>query len=71
MSEIVLASEESIVSAMKLIWERMKVVVEPSAAVPLAAILEGNLDVRGKSVAIVFSGGNVDLTRLPWAYPMT
>jgi len=66
-SEIALASEEGIAAAMKLIWERMKLVVEPSAAVPLAAILEGNLPVRGKSVAIVLSGGNVDLTRLPWA----
>jgi threonine dehydratase len=65
-SEIALASEEGIVAAMRLLWERMKLVVEPSAAVPLAAILEGNLDVRGKRVAIVLSGGNVDLTRLPW-----
>ena len=45
--EIVTTSEEAIIRAMKLIWERMKIVVEPSAAVPLAAILEGKLEVRG------------------------
>jgi threonine dehydratase len=66
-SQIVTTSEESIVSAMRLVWERMKVVIEPSAAVPLAALLEGKLDVRGKRVAIVLSGGNVDLDSLPWA----
>jgi threonine dehydratase len=65
-SAIVTASEEAIVSAMRLVWERMKVVIEPSAAVPLAAIMEGRLDVKGRRVAIVFSGGNVDLDALPW-----
>jgi threonine dehydratase len=65
-SEIITTSEESIVSAMRLVWERMKVVIEPSAAVPLAALLEGKLDVRGRRVAIVLSGGNVDLDALPW-----
>jgi threonine dehydratase len=64
--DIVLASEESIVRAMRLVWERMKIVIEPSAAVPLAAILEGNLDVKGKKVGIILSGGNVDLDKLPW-----
>lgn len=65
-SEIVTTSEEAIVRAMRLVWERMKVVIEPSAAVPLAAIMEGKLDVQGKRVAIVLSGGNVDLDALPW-----
>ena len=65
-SAIVTTSEEAIVRAMRLVWERMKVVIEASAAVPLAAIMEGKLDVRGKRVAIVFSGGNVDLDALPW-----
>jgi threonine dehydratase len=65
-SEIVTTSEESIIRAMRLVWERMKVVIEPSAAVPLAALLEGKLDVKGKRVGIVFSGGNVDLDALPW-----
>jgi threonine dehydratase len=65
-SEIVTTTEESIIRAMRLVWERMKVVIEPSAAVPLAAVLEGKLDIRGKRVAIVLSGGNVDLDALPW-----
>ncbi|HTO21270.1 MAG TPA: pyridoxal-phosphate dependent enzyme [Spirochaetia bacterium] len=65
-SDIVTTSEEAIVSAMRLVWERMKVVIEPSAAVPLAAILEGKLDVRGSRAALIFSGGNVDLDLLPW-----
>jgi threonine dehydratase len=63
---IVTTSEEAIVRAMRLVWERMKVVIEASAAVPLAAIMEGKLDVKGKRVAIIFSGGNVDLDALPW-----
>jgi threonine dehydratase len=44
----------------------MKIVIEPSAAVPLAAIIEGRLDVRGLRVALILSGGNVDLDALPW-----
>ncbi len=65
-SQIITCSEQSIIDTMKLVWERMKIIIEPSSAVPLAALLEGNLDVRGKAVAIIFSGGNVDLTKLPW-----
>jgi threonine dehydratase len=60
------ASEEGIVRAMRMIWERMKIIVEPSAAVPLACLLEHTLDVGGMRVGIVLSGGNVDLDRLPW-----
>jgi threonine dehydratase len=65
-SEIVTTSEEAIVRAMRFVWERMKLVIEPSAAVPLAAMMEEKLDVRGKRVGIVLSGGNVDLNVLPW-----
>ena len=65
-SDIVTAGEESIARATRLVWERMKIVIEPSAAVPLASILEGKLDVRGKRVAVILSGGNVDLDALPW-----
>jgi threonine dehydratase len=65
-AKIVTATEEAIVQAMKLIWERMKIVVEPSGAVPLAAILEGKLELRGLRTAIILSGGNVDLDTLPW-----
>jgi threonine dehydratase len=65
-ADIVTVSEDAIVQAMRFTWERMKTVIEPSAAVPLAAIFEGKLDVRGLRVAIVLSGGNVDLDNLPW-----
>ncbi len=51
---------------MRLIWERMKIVIEPSAAVPLAAMLENKVEVKGKTVGIILSGGNVDLDSLPW-----
>jgi threonine dehydratase len=64
--EVVTVEEESIVEAMRLVWERMKLVIEPSAAVPLAALLEGTVPVAGKRVGIVLSGGNVDLGSLPW-----
>jgi threonine dehydratase len=64
--DIVTVSEEGIVRAMRTIWERMKLIVEPSAAVPLGALLEGKLDVKGKKVGIILSGGNVDLDELPW-----
>jgi threonine dehydratase len=63
---IVTVSEAGIVRAMRLIWERMKLVVEPSSAVPLAALLEGGVDLGGRRVGIILSGGNVDLDRLPW-----
>ncbi len=65
-SEIVTVGETAIVEAMRLIFERMKIVVEPSAAVPLAAVLEKKIDVSGKKAGIILSGGNVDLDRLPW-----
>lgn len=64
--EIVTVSEEKIVEAMRMIWERMKIIVEPSSAVPLAAILEKKLEVKGKKVGIILSGGNVDLAKLPF-----
>jgi threonine dehydratase len=60
------AKEAGIVRAMRMIWERMKIIVEPSAAVPLACLLEQTLEVRGMRVGIILSGGNVDLDRLPW-----
>ena len=60
------ASEAAIIRAMRLIWERAKLVVEPSAAVPLACLLERTLEVRDATVGIILSGGNVDLERLPW-----
>ena len=63
---IVTVSESSIIRAMRLLWERLKIVVEPSSAVPLAAIMEGKIDVKGKRTGMIISGGNVDLDALPW-----
>jgi len=63
---IVTVSEESIVKAMRFLWERMKIIVEPSSAVPFAALMEGKIEVKGKRVGVIVSGGNVDLYDLPW-----
>lgn len=63
---IVTVSEEAIVSAMRHVWERMKIVIEPSAAVAVGAVLAGDLDIRDQRVGVILSGGNVDLERLPW-----
>ena len=65
-ADIVTVSEQAIVDAMRLVWERMKTIVEPSSAVPIAALLEGKLDPKGLRIGIIISGGNVDLDRLPW-----
>ena len=65
--DIVTVGDPAIVGAMRLIWERMKIVVEPSAAVPLAALVENRIGVRGMRIGMVLSGGNVDLDRLPFA----
>jgi threonine dehydratase len=63
--EVVRVGEAEIVAAMRLAWERLKIVIEPSAAVPLAAIASGRLPVEGLRVGIIFSGGNLDLDGLP------
>ncbi|MEI6566080.1 MAG: pyridoxal-phosphate dependent enzyme, partial [Verrucomicrobiota bacterium] len=60
--EIVTASEASIVAAMRMIWERMKIVIEPSSALPLAVILENREKFAGKKIGIILSGGNVELS---------
>src|SRR5881398_373503 len=64
--DIVTVSEDAIISAMRMIWETMKITVEPSSAVPYAAIQEGKIDVGGQRVGIILTGGNVDLEALPW-----
>jgi len=64
--DIVTVSEEAIVLAMRAIWETMKIIIEPSASVPYAAIAERVIDVDGKRVGIILTGGNVDLDALPW-----
>lgn len=65
-SEIYTASDAEIVTAMKLIWKHLRVVMEPSSAVPLATVLKNPGAFRGKRVGIIITGGNVDLDKLPW-----
>jgi threonine dehydratase len=65
--DIVTVSEDAIISAMRTIWETMKIIVEPSAAVPFAAIEEGKIRVAEKRVGIILTGGNIDLDALPWS----
>jgi len=62
-------SEDGIRSTLRLVLERMKIVAEPSAVVPLAALLEGQINVAGRKVGIVISGGNVELDAAPWRVP--
>lgn len=64
--DVLTATEEQIVDAMKLIWKRMKIVMEPSSAVPLACILANRERFRGRRIGVIVTGGNVDLDRLPW-----
>lgn len=64
--DIVTVSEESIIQAMRMVWERMKIVIEPSSAVPLAAILEEKVDAQDQKTGIIVSGGNLDLENLPF-----
>ena len=59
-------SEQEIIDAMELTWERMKIVIEPSCAVPMATILRNPDVFRGKRVGVIITGGNVDLDKLPW-----
>ncbi|MGI9553059.1 MAG: pyridoxal-phosphate dependent enzyme [Aurantibacter sp.] len=65
-AQIVRVTEEEIVGAMRLIWERMKIVVEPSSAVALAAVLGEKEELQDKKIGIILSGGNVDLKNLPF-----
>jgi threonine dehydratase len=66
---ILRVNDNATVTAMRHIMERMKLVVEPSAAVPLAAVLEHKSQLAGKRIGIILSGGNVDLQALPWSSP--
>ena len=66
-TDILTASDPEIVEAMKLVWKRMKIVIEPSSAVPLATILKNPDIFAGKRVGVIVTGGNVDLDRLPWS----
>lgn len=64
--DIVTVSEEAIISGMRQIWEVMKIIVEPSGAVPYAAVLEGRVPTAGRKIGIILSGGNLDLDSYPW-----
>ena len=59
-------SEKEIISSMRFVWERMKIIVEPSSAVTMAAVLNNPASFRGKKTGVIFSGGNIDLSYLPW-----
>jgi threonine dehydratase len=65
----VTVGEDAIVDAMRAVWTRLKLVIEPSSAVAIAALLAGALPLHGRRVGVVLSGGNVDLDRLPWGAP--
>jgi threonine dehydratase len=65
-TDILTASEDEIVEAMKLTWKRMKIIIEASCAVPLATILKNREAFEGKRVGVIITGGNVDLDTLPW-----
>ena len=65
---IVTVSEPSILQAMRYVWERMKIVIEPSSAVPVSALLERKIIAGNKRVGVIISGGNVDLDNLPWIH---
>ena len=64
--KIITVEEDSIIKAMRIIWERMKIIVEPSAATALAVVLENKKRFARKRIGIILSGGNVDLEKLPW-----
>ena len=65
-TDIFTATEQEIIDAMRLIWQRMKIVMEPSSAVPLATILKNKDVFAGKRIGVIITGGNVDLGKLPW-----
>ena len=69
--DIVTVTEDGIVEAMRLAWSILKIVIEPSSAVPLAALLERRIPIERKNVGVILSGGNVDLDRLPWTQAAT
>ena len=64
--QIVTVSEQGIIEAMKFIWERAKIIIEPSAAVAVGVLWERKIDLTGLKVGVLLSGGNVDLAKLPW-----
>ena len=64
--QIITVSESAIIESMKFVWERAKIVIEPSAAVAIGVLWERKIDLSGLKVGVILSGGNVDLEKLPW-----
>ena len=64
--DVITVSEEEIAYAMRLIWERMKIIIEPSSAVAIAAVIKDKTRLENKNVGIIITGGNVDLNALPF-----
>jgi threonine dehydratase len=64
--DIVTVDEDSIIRDMRFIWERMNIIIEPSSAVPISALFNNKIDVKGKKIGLIITGGNVDLDHLPW-----
>ena len=64
--QIVMVSEQGIIDSMKFIWERTKIIIEPSSAVAVGVLWDKRIDLRGLKVGVILSGGNVDLEKLPW-----
>jgi threonine dehydratase len=63
---IILATEKEIIDTTKLVWERMKIVIEPSCALALASVIKNKAMFKGQKLVLVITGGNVDLVSLPW-----
>jgi threonine dehydratase len=63
---IITVTETEIIEAMKMVWERMKIIAEPSSVITLGALLKSKDKFSGKKVGLILSGGNVDLNQLPW-----
>jgi len=66
-TEIITITEEEVIDAMRMVWERMKLIVEPSCSITLAAVLKRKAQFSNKRIGLILSGGNVDLDRLPWS----
>ncbi|MDP2235901.1 MAG: pyridoxal-phosphate dependent enzyme [Bacteroidales bacterium] len=64
--DVILVNDQQIIEAMKLVWERMKIIIEPSSAVPVAVALSAREELKGKKIGIILSGGNIDLNKIPW-----
>ncbi|MEO1031098.1 MAG: pyridoxal-phosphate dependent enzyme [Bacteroidota bacterium] len=64
--KIIRVEENEIIEAMQIIWERMKIIIEPSCAVPFAAVLKNKEEFKNKKIGIILSGGNVDVKNLPF-----